>query len=202
MAKTKSTSSRSRGKKSSGGGKIFLGTLLGIGLTLGAVYGLYHYTSVLTPLLHRSRPSASTLPATAPLTQPSAPTRKLVQKMATVAKDAPFSPSEDVFEGGAHTYMARCASCHGDTRLTADTGLEMNPPAGQFFYGKHPHALTAKKSAQVYEIIANGLPHKGMPAYKDQLTDTQIWQLSLLLESSALELPDPVRRILSTSANK
>jgi thiosulfate dehydrogenase len=201
MARTKSTSSRSRGKKGSGG-KVFLGVLLGIVLTLGAVYGLYRYTSVLTPLLHRPRPAASSLPPTAPVTQPSAPTRKLTQKMATVARDAPFSPSEDVFEGGAHTYVARCASCHGNTRLTADTGLEMNPPAGQFFYGKRPHPLSVTRSAQVYEIIANGLPHQGMPGYKDQLTDTQIWQLSLLLESSSLELPDPVRRILSTSTNK
>ena len=65
---------------------------------------------------------------------------------------------------------------------------------------KHPKGI-AGSSADVHTSIADGQKDRGMPAYSGKLTDEQIWQLSLLLKSSTLELPDPVRKILSTSAN-
>jgi mono/diheme cytochrome c family protein len=184
---------RSRSKSSKGGGgRLLLGLLLGIALTAAALFLLYRYTSVLSPLLHRQGASESPVP----VTRPSRATQALTKRMADVAKDAPFSPSEDVFESGAKLYSARCASCHGSTRLTADTGLEMNPPAAQFFYGRHPKPVVGT-SAHIHDIIANGAKDRGMPAYAGQLTDTQIWQLALLLKSSSLELPDPVRSLIN-----
>jgi thiosulfate dehydrogenase len=36
-----------------------------------------------------------------------------------------------------------------------------------------------------------------MPSYKKVLTDTQMWQVSLLLKNADKELPDPVTKILT-----
>jgi hypothetical protein len=35
-----------------------------------------------------------------------------------------------------------------------------------------------------------------MPAYKGVLSDTEMWQVSLLLKNADKELPDPVAKIL------
>ncbi len=56
------------------------------------------------------------------------------------------------------------------------------------------HALNDKSARVVYETIAAGTD--GMPAYGEKLSEVQIWQLSLLLKSSSIELPDPVKTIL------
>lgn len=37
----------------------------------------------------------------------------------------------------------------------------------------------------------------GMPAFKDSLSETQLWQVSLLV-ANANKLPEPATRILST----
>lgn len=192
---------RPSSKNSSGGGsgKLLLGLLLGVAVAGGGIYLLSRYTSALSPWMHRAPTTTMTLP-TLPQQTVHKATSALTTKMAEAAKGAPFSPSEDVFEAAANTYVAQCSSCHGSTRLTADTGLEMDPPAAQFFYGKHPKGI-AGSSADVHTSIADGQKDRGMPAYSGKLTDEQIWQLSLLLKSSTLELPDPVRKILSTSAN-
>jgi thiosulfate dehydrogenase len=36
-----------------------------------------------------------------------------------------------------------------------------------------------------------------MPAYKNVLTDTQMWQVTLLLKNADQPLPDPVMKILT-----
>ena len=36
-----------------------------------------------------------------------------------------------------------------------------------------------------------------MPAYRKSLTNTQLWQLAILLHSADQDLPDPVRNLLA-----
>jgi mono/diheme cytochrome c family protein len=49
---------------------------------------------------------------------------------------------------------------------------------------------------ETYWRVAHGIRLTGMPAYKDTLSDTEIWQVSLLLKNADKELPDPVVKIL------
>jgi mono/diheme cytochrome c family protein len=42
---------------------------------------------------------------------------------------------------------------------------------------------------ETYWKAANGIRLTGMPAFKDTLTDTQIWQVSLLLANADKPLP-------------
>jgi len=49
---------------------------------------------------------------------------------------------------------------------------------------------------ETYWKVANGIRLTGMPAFGHTLSDTQMWQVSLLLKNADKELPDPVTRIL------
>ena len=50
---------------------------------------------------------------------------------------------------------------------------------------------------ETYWKVANGIRLSGMPAYSSMLTDTEIWQVSVLLKNADQPLPDPVEKILA-----
>ena len=50
---------------------------------------------------------------------------------------------------------------------------------------------------ETYWKVANGIRLSGMPSYNKVLTDTQMWQVSLLLKNADKELPEPVMKILT-----
>jgi mono/diheme cytochrome c family protein len=70
----------------------------------------------------------------------------------------------------------------------------MTPPATQMW--KNKAALTRQEPGDIYTKIAHGVHGSGMPAFAGKLSNTQIWQVALLLKSSDGDLPDPVMNIL------
>lgn len=115
-------------------------------------------------------------------------------------KTAPFSTSEDVFEAGAHVYKNECASCHGTPGHDVSFAKSMYPSAPQL-WKKHAHGnvvgVSDDETGETYWKVANGIRLTGMPSYQHVLTDTQMWQVSLLLKNADQQLPDPVMGILS-----
>ena len=110
---------------------------------------------------------------------------------------APFGESEEVFETGARVYVAHCASCHGRP------GHPAQAAAVQLW---DPHAapverLVARPPGAIYEQIAGGVDAaSGMPAmagYRHVLSETEMWDLVLLLRNARQELPDPVLHLLA-----
>jgi len=45
--------------------------------------------------------------------------------------------------------------------------------------------------------VDNGIRLTGMPSFNKTLSDTQRWQVSLLLANADKDLPDPVKKILT-----
>lgn len=184
--KRRGRSSSATPVRSGGGtpGSTVLAFVLGAAAAGGAGY-LY---------LHSASPAHA--PVTAPATIPAAPAPVTRVKPPAPAgpspRTPPFGTSEDVFEAGAHLYAARCASCHG----TPHSDAPMTAPDTQLWRSGH-HLLASRTPSELYTSIAAGSPAKGMPAYATALTDTQIWQLALLLRSSGQDLPDPVIAILN-----
>ena len=112
---------------------------------------------------------------------------------ASASRLAPFGTSEEVFEGGARLYAANCAGCHGRPGRNAK-----GPAAAQFW--DHGDAAGAHAIAQpvgaIYQATAMGNLVQGMPSYGQRLTDTQLWDVALLLKSAHEDLPEPVLRLL------
>ena len=111
----------------------------------------------------------------------------------------PFGLSEDVFEAGAHIYKQHCASCHGTPGQDPVAALRMNPPSPQL-WKKRPNSSVVGVSAvppgRTFLQTRDGIRGSGMPSYQHILSDDQIWDVSLLLQSAGQELPDPVLAIL------
>lgn len=173
---------------SSGFGKIFLGFLLGIAATAA---GLFLYLR-LGPL-----PVA--------VTDTPFPLEEQIVKLPLNArieretKAAPFGTGEDVFEAGAHVYRTQCASCHGAPGHDVAFAKDMYPSAPQLWKSHGKHGVVGVSDDEVGETywkVANGIRLTGMPAFGHTLSDTQMWQVSLLLKNADKELPDPVTRIL------
>lgn len=177
----------SSGRGSGGGaGNVVLAFLLGAGVAAGGGY-LYLHSTPGAPVA--PAPVAS-VPSPVSRTEPGHP--------APPAKrpTAPFGISEDVFEGGAHLYVARCASCHGTPQN--DAAGHANAPQ---LWRKARPSLATRAPGDLYTEIAAGAPAKGMPGYASVLTDREIWQVALLLKNGAGELPDPVTGILNERPN-
>jgi mono/diheme cytochrome c family protein len=75
----------------------------------------------------------------------------------------------------------------------------MYPTAPQL-WKKHTRGnvvgVSDDEAGETYWKVANGIRLTGMPAYQHVLSDTQMWQVSLLLKNADQQLPDPVKAIL------
>ncbi|SEB45818.1 c-type cytochrome [Terriglobus roseus] len=188
MAKQNRAPARGTRRSNSGGGagKLLLGIVLGVGLTLAGIAAYMRF----------GNPPVGVTDASS-LWEPLVASVPLNARAHSEAKSAPFAADEDVFEGAAHTYRAQCANCHGTPGRDAALGRSMVPHAPQFFEPRDARITAAQTPGELYWKTAHGARRSGMPAYAKALTDTQLWQLALLLHSTRDELPDPVRRILT-----
>jgi thiosulfate dehydrogenase len=176
-------------KGSSGGfGKLLLGFLLGVAAVVVAGFA---YLKV------------GTLPVA--VTDAAFPLEKQIVKVPMQSrierekKEPPFGTSEDVFEGGAKIYRAQCANCHGTPGHDVGYAKNMYPSAPQL-WKKHAHGnvvgVSDDEPGETYWKVANGIRLTGMPAFGKVLSDTEMWQVSLLLKNADKEMPDPVMKIL------
>ncbi|MGI4757978.1 MAG: c-type cytochrome [Janthinobacterium lividum] len=177
---------RSSPRRQGNTGRVLLGLLSGVGLTLLCLLGYFYFGRP---------PVAATDKAT--LWEPLLSPIPLQARVRAEAKPAPFPASEEVFEAGAHIYRAQCAECHGTPGHEAALGRAMVPHAQQFFAARDRRTTAAQAPGELFWKTAFGIRRSGMPAYNHSLSNTQLWQLSLLLHSAGSDLPNPVQAILT-----
>jgi len=100
-----------------------------------------------------------------------------------VDKSAPEKPGVPADEpnlmAGAKLYVEHCAVCHGlpvTGKSAIAKGMFPDPPELFHFTG-----VTDDPPGESYWKIANGIRLTGMPAFKDSLTETQMWQIAQLV---------------------
>jgi mono/diheme cytochrome c family protein len=97
---------------------------------------------------------------------------------------------------GAKVYKEHCAVCHGlpDTAKTAIAeGMAPKPP--QLFKGM---GVTDDEAWESYWKVEGGIRMTGMPGFKDHLTETQIWQVAVLVKN-ADKIPPAVKAELTAA---
>jgi thiosulfate dehydrogenase len=111
-------------------------------------------------------------------------------------KTVPIASDESSYSAGAEIYRQDCAVCHGlpGEEPTA-IARGMFPHAPQLFRGK---GVTDDEPGETFWKVENGIRLTGMPGFEKSLSETQIWQVSLLL-ANADKLPDPVKQSLATA---
>lgn len=114
--------------------------------------------------------------------------------------DPPLQANEDNFVAGAHVYAENCAVCHGLHGKPSIIGAHEFPAAPPLWEKHHNGAVVGVSDdppGETFWKVANGIRLTGMPAYKDVLNDTQMWQVSLLLAHADKPLPPEVVNILN-----
>jgi thiosulfate dehydrogenase len=114
---------------------------------------------------------------------------------AEAERPCPIPADEGNLQAGARVYRTQCAVCHGlpgtEPSATAK-GLFPRPPqllrAGSM-------GVTDDPPGETYWKARNGIRLTGMPGYVDSLSDTELWQVSLLL-NRAHDLTPAVRETL------
>jgi mono/diheme cytochrome c family protein len=117
-------------------------------------------------------------------------------------KSVPLQADENNFIAGAQIYANNCAACHGTYNETTTFSQHMfpwPPPMWQAHGPKRHIGVSNDSIGGIYWKVANGIRLTGMPAFKQVLTPTQIWQVSLLLKNADKPLPPSVQSLLSQS---
>jgi len=97
-------------------------------------------------------------------------------------KNVPIQANEANCVAGAELYKQHCAVCHGlplAPKTAIATGMYPHPP--QLFQGK---GVTDDKPGESYWKIFNGIRLTGMPGFSKSLSETQMWQIALLLANA------------------
>ena len=161
---------------------------------LGIIGGLLLATVCLLLYLRFGRPPVAVTDSAA-FWEPLVTHVPLEARARAETKPAPFPASEEVFESAAGIYRVQCAQCHGTPGHDAQLGHAMLPRAQQFF---HRRVAQPQSAGELFWKTAFGVRHSGMPAYRQSLTNTQLWQLALLLHAGGGDLPEPVSSILTS----
>ena len=117
-----------------------------------------------------------------------------------IVKNPPIQPDEDTLVSGAHLYADQCAVCHGYHGKPSVIGKHEFPSAPPLWEKHHNGDVVGVSDdppGETYWKVANGIRLTGMPAYKDVMSDTQMWQVSLLLANADKPLPPAAVAVLN-----
>ncbi len=110
----------------------------------------------------------------------------------------PQTPADEQnYLAGAEVYKQNCAVCHGlpgAEKTAIAAGMFPKPP--QLWHGT---GVTDDEAWETYWKVENGIRMTGMPGFKGQLSEAQIWQVSVLLKN-ADKVPASVKTALVSSA--
>ena len=108
-------------------------------------------------------------------------------------KTVPIEANEGNYLAGAREYLTNCAVCHGvpgKAKTAIARGEFPIPP--ELFHGK---GVTDDPPGETFWKVANGIRLTGMPSFDKSLSETEMWQISLLL-ANADKLPSSVNSVL------
>ena len=170
-------------------GRVFMGVLIG---ALGVVAGVIAWLSYgKVPVAVTDPP----FPMERVITH--IPLNARIQK--EMVKMPPVLVNEQNLVAGARIYADKCAVCHGFHGKPSDIGPNMYPAAPPL-WKQHKNSSVIGVSddppGETFWKIKNGIRLTGMPTYRNELTDTEIWQVSLLLANADKPLPPAALQIL------
>jgi thiosulfate dehydrogenase len=112
----------------------------------------------------------------------------------------PIAPIDENLIAGMKSYQTNCSGCHGDIQHTrAPLAEALYPRAPQFV--EDPPDMPENQN---FYIIQHGVRLSGMPAWKQSLSEQEIWQVTTFL-SHMDKLPPAVSdawKSLATSSNQ
>jgi len=165
---------------------LLIGIVLGVLIVLG---GIYFYISTGRAPVAANGPAMPFERKMANMAQ-----HAYLQKLPHPAPQVP-ADEKNLMEG-AKIYKENCAICHGLPGLAPTAIAEgMAPRPPQLFKGT---GVTDDEEWESYWKAEGGIRMTGMPSFKGSLTETQIWQVVVLLKN-ADKISPGVRAALTPS---
>jgi mono/diheme cytochrome c family protein len=109
---------------------------------------------------------------------------------------SPIPASDENLNAGAGIYEDKCEVCHGTADEPSVMAKTMFPQPPQLWV-KHQNGAVGVSDdpvGETYWKVKNGIRLSGMAAYGRALSDTQLWQVSLLLSMADKPLPAEAAR--------
>lgn len=116
---------------------------------------------------------------------------------------APIQADEATLVAGAQIYHNDCAACHGVHGNPSPFAEHMYPSAPQLWQKHHNGTVVGVSDdppGETYWKVANGIRLSGMPAFNKILSETQMWQVTLLLANADKPLPPAAVNLVSGTA--
>jgi len=123
----------------------------------------------------------------------------LVNRVQRELQTQPIKADESALMSGSRLYSEQCAACHGlygKPSALASHMYPSPPPLWEKQDNKEAVGVSNELSGTIYWKVSNGVRLSGMPAFEHQLTDNEIWQISLLLANADKPLPPGAITIL------
>jgi mono/diheme cytochrome c family protein len=112
-----------------------------------------------------------------------------------------MEPDQANLTAGARIYVERCAFCHGLHNKPAAVGSHMYPDAPQLLeaHRNDPNVVGVSDDpvGETYWKVLNGIRLTGMPSFKTQLSDPEMWQVSIFLANANKPMPPAALDILN-----
>ena len=117
--------------------------------------------------------------------------------------NAPIEVSEVNLVAGAKIYREQCAFCHGLMGQPSTIAPHMYPSTPQLWssHRKGVVGVSDDPPGETYWKVANGIRLTGMPAFGKSLSETEMWQVSLLLANADKPLPDAAKNLVTQPLN-
>jgi thiosulfate dehydrogenase len=116
---------------------------------------------------------------------------------------APIAASTENLVAGAKIYREQCAFCHGLMGNPSTIASHMHPSTPQLWSSHRAGVVGVSDDppGETYWKVANGIRLTGMPAFGKTLSDTEMWQVSLLLANADKPLPPGPKALVTQALN-
>jgi thiosulfate dehydrogenase len=121
---------------------------------------------------------------------------------ARIGKEMPTSASiaasDENLVAGAKIYREQCAVCHGLQGQPSAFAAHMYPSVPQLWasHRKGVVGVSDDPPGETYWKVENGIRLTGMPAFGKLLSQTEMWQVSLLLANADKPIPDAAMNLV------
>ena len=112
-----------------------------------------------------------------------------------------MEPDATNLTAGARVYVDRCSVCHGLHNRPSALGAHMYPDAPELLeqHRNNPDVVGVSDDplGETFWKVENGIRLTGMPSFKTQLSDPEMWQVSIFLANANKPMPQTALDILN-----